>query len=128
MSPEIWHAALQRFVDALNRPRDAAALTAAVTDDVRIDRHAPGDAAPVAESFTGLAEGARWVARTPAVATFSLAGPAAPGGDDHTCTVAYAIDAGEFHNGGVWRARLADDGRIAFLSHHPFALRVRSDP
>lgn len=124
MTADPWGAAFQRFVDALNRPRDAAVLSAAVAADVRIDRHGPGErgVAPVAETFTGIAEVARWLARTPPVATFALAGaPWHEAGD--TWGVAYAIRAGEFHNGGIWLARLAADGRIAYLSHHPFALR-----
>lgn len=126
MSAEAWGAAFQRFVDALNRPRDGAALSAAVADHIRIDRHAPGErgVAPVVETFTGVAEVARWLARTPAATSFALAGTAWPAGDG-TCGIEYAIEAGEFHNGGLWIARLADDGRIALLSHHPFALRDR---
>jgi hypothetical protein len=124
------HAAFQRLSDALNRPREAALLRAAVTDDVRIDRHAPGDgAAPVAESFTGIAEVERWFSRTPPGVQFGLAGTAAldagePGGAaGERWTIEYTIAAGEFHNGGIWLARLAGDGRIAQLSHHPFPLR-----
>lgn len=124
MSADAAGAAFQRFVDALNRPRDAAVLHAAVAAGVRIDRHGPGarGVAPVAETFTGIAEVARWLARTPPVATFALAGAACAEAGD-TWLVEYAIRAGEFHNGGIWLARLAADGRIAFLSHHPFALR-----
>ena len=127
-----WSAAFQRFADALNHPRDAAVLSAAVADDVRIERHGPGErgTAPVAETFTGIAEAARWVARTPPATVFSLAGTAAPdasSGDD-AWMIEYAIAAGEFHNGGLWVARLAGDGRIALLSHHPFALRADRQP
>lgn len=118
---EHLRAAYQRFVDALNHARDEAVLRRAVTDDVRIDRHAPapeGEAGPVAETFEGFAAAAKWVLRTPAVVTFALAGePRADG------AIAYALEAEDFKNGGVWRARLADDGRIAFLAHQPFALR-----
>jgi hypothetical protein len=123
MSAEAWGAAFQRFVDALNRPRDDGALRAAVTEDVRIDRHAPGerDATPVVETFTGIAEVARWFARTPAQVSFALAGAAWPD-SGAAWGIPYAIHAGEFHNGGIWIARLAHDGRIAYLSHHPFAL------
>jgi len=121
---ETWTAAFQRFADALNQARDAAVLAAAVSDDVRITRHKPGErgAAPAAESFAGLTEVARWFARTPASARFTLAGAPWPDADG-AWGVEYAIDAGDFHNGGVWIARLAGDGRIAALSHHPFALR-----
>jgi hypothetical protein len=123
VTAEPWIAAFQRFVDALNRSREPAVLGAAVVDDVRIERHAPGarGAEPIVETFAGVAEVARWLARTPPVVSFALAG--APWPDDgERWGTEYAIHAGEFHNGGVWLARLAGDGRIAFLSHHPFAL------
>jgi hypothetical protein len=124
---DVAGAAFQRLADALNRARDPALLRAAVADDVRIERHAPGerDTAPVVESFAGVAEVERWFARMPGGVRFSLAGaawPAAGGG----WGVEYAYDAGEFHHGGIWIARLAGDGRIAVLSHHPFALRDAS--
>ncbi len=117
-------AAFQRFVLALNHSRDDQVLRAAVADDIRIDRHGPGDrgVAPVVESFTGTAEVARWLARTPVVVTFALASAAQPEPGD-SWAIEYAIHAGEFHNGGIWVARLAGDGRLAYLSHHPFALR-----
>jgi hypothetical protein len=127
VTADAWGAAFQRFVDALNCPRDVAVLCAAVADDVRIERHAPGErgAAPVAEIFTGVAEVARWLARTPAVARFSLAAGAAPdAGEAGVWIIEYAMDAGDFHNGGIWCARLSGDGRIGFLSHHPFPLRA----
>jgi hypothetical protein len=153
---ELWHrprvdepaarAGFQRFADALNRPRDPAVLRAAVTDAVQIDRHPPGEigAAPIMESFTGIAEVEHWFSRTPAVVRFSLAGAAVPdpdpdgdgaggdgdggGGDGDSARwrIAYAYDAGDFHHGGIWVARLACDGRIAALSHHPYALREPS--
>jgi len=117
---------MQRFVDALNRPRDAEVLRAAVTDDVRIDRHGPGERgiAPVAETFVGITEVAGWLARMPPVITFARAGTVWPdGGDAWGSAYDYATHDGAFRHGGIWVARLAEDGRIAFLSHHPFALR-----
>ncbi|HET7502424.1 MAG TPA: nuclear transport factor 2 family protein [Kofleriaceae bacterium] len=128
MSAEIVRAAFERFARALNHARDVAVLSAAVADEVRIERHGPGErgVAPVVETFDGVAAVARWFARTPPVAKFSVAGAPAlePGADGAAAwVIEYAIDAGEFHNGGIWVARLAADGRIAFLSHHPFALR-----
>jgi len=120
-----WSAVFQRFADALNPPRDGAALRAAVVDDVRVDRHGPGarGLGPIVEIFRGAARVAGWIARTPAVVRFALAG--APWVDcDGAGCIEYAVRAGEFHNGGLWVARLAPDGRLAFLSHHPFALRA----
>jgi hypothetical protein len=126
---ELARAAFQRLVDALNQSRDEAMLRAAVTDDVHVDRYRPGDpgTAALAEAFAGVAEVVRWFARTPPVVTFALAG--APALDaDGSWRVHYALSAGEFHNGGIWLARLAADGRIATLAHHPFALRDDAAP
>lgn len=123
VTAEISQAAFARFIAALHHPRDAAVVNAAVTEDARLDRHvagARGAITAIAESFTGHVDVARWLARTPPAIRFSLAGAAAP--DGASWIIEYAIDADEFHNGGVWRARLAADGRIEFLSHHPFAL------
>lgn len=132
MSLDDARAAFHRLVAALDRPRDPALLRAAVTDDIALDRHAPGErgVAPIAESFAGIAAVEAWFARTPGGVAFSLAGDAAaaPAGSgaaagDDRWTIEYAYDAGDFHHGGIWIARLASDGRIAHLSHHPFALR-----
>jgi hypothetical protein len=122
-------AVLQRFADALNHAREPARLRAAVTDDVRIDRHAPGDraAAPIAESFAGVVEVERWFARMPGGVRFALAG-AAWAESDGGWGVEYAYDAGDFHHGGIWLAWLAGDGRIARLAHHPFVLRDAPAP
>ncbi|HEY0192583.1 MAG TPA: hypothetical protein VGC42_15800 [Kofleriaceae bacterium] len=123
MTTELARAAFQRFVAALNRARDPAALHAAVTDDAVVERCAPGTrAAPgaVLQTFAGLGAVAPWVELTPAAVTFALAGEPHPDGD--RWQIEYALSAGEFHNGGIWRARLAADGRIAELRHQPFAL------
>jgi hypothetical protein len=136
LAADVWHRqrvtdsvaqAFQRFADALNDPRDPARLRAAVTDDIVIDRHRPGerDTQPVLESFAGIAAVEQWLARTPPVVRFSLAGAAWPAADGDAADrwgIAYAYDAGDFHHGGIWLARLAGDGRIAALSHQPYAL------
>lgn len=116
-------AAFGRLADALNRPRDPALLRAAVIDEVRIDRHAPGAraSAALAESLAGIAEVAQWFARMPDGVRFALAG-AAWAEPDAAWGIEYAYDSGAFHHGGIWIARLADDGRVAVLSHRPFAL------
>jgi hypothetical protein len=121
---ELWAAAFQRFVDALNQPRDAARLRLALVDDIRVDRHAPGErgVGPIAEIFRGIERVASWLGRTPATIEFTLA--VAPWLDaDGAVCAHYAIHAGEFDNGGLWVARLGPDHRFTFLSHHPFALR-----
>ena len=123
MTAELAQAAFQRFVIALNRSRDPAALRAAVSDDVAIDRHGPGvrdTPGPVVQSFAGFDAVERWVHLTPPVVVFALAG--APDADGDHWKIEYALSAGEFHNGGIWRGRLAGDGRLASLQHQPFAL------
>lgn len=124
MTADAWTAAFARLADALNHARDPARLAAAVSDDVHVDRFQPGDraTAALAESFAGRAAVARWFARTPASSRFTPVGVAEPAADG-AWTIGYAIDDGEFHNGGVWVARAAADGRIGYLAHHPFALR-----
>jgi hypothetical protein len=124
-------AAFERFRDALSAARDPARLRAAVVDEIRIDRHVPGPrgSAPLAETFAGIAEVERWFARSPAAVQFSLAGSArvdegdVAEGAPARWSIEYAYDAADFHNGGIWTSRFAGDGRIASLSHHPFALR-----
>lgn len=127
-------AAFERLVAALNQPRDRSRLRAALVDDVELVRHAPGErgVAPVAEVFTGIAAVERWFARTPAAVQFALAGAPSrePASHDDASAwrIEYTYTAAEFHHGGLWVARLACDGRIAHLSHHPFALRAPSAP
>jgi hypothetical protein len=125
VSAALAHQAFARFVVALNRARDPAALRAAVTGDIELQRHAPGgrDApGPVVEAFAGFAEVERWLRRMPPVITFSLAGAPQPAGGQWKIEYAYEIQNATFRNGGVWAAALADDGRITWLAHRPFAL------
>ena len=125
MSSELAHAAFARFAEALNRARDPQALHAAVTDDIELQRHAPGsrDApGPMVEAFAGFAEVERWLHRMPPVITFSLAGAAEPTCAQWKIEYAYETHAADFRNGGLWVAALAGDGRITWLAHRPFAL------
>jgi hypothetical protein len=123
VTAEPWSAAFQRFVDALNQPTDRAALGLAEAEDVRIDRHAPGarGVGPIVEIFRGVDRVASWLHRTPPEIQFERVGAPWLDRDGAGCTE-YAIHAGEFHNGGLWVGRLGPDGRLVFLSHHPFAL------
>ncbi|MBC7977938.1 MAG: hypothetical protein H7138_23400, partial [Myxococcales bacterium] len=74
MSVETVRAAFERFIAALHDSRNAEALCAAVTSDIQIERYTPGARGAitsVAESFDGMAEVARWLARTPPVVRFA---------------------------------------------------------
>lgn len=122
-------ASFARWVAALNAPRDRALLEAAVTPDVRIERHDPiprgAVVPPPVEVITGLEGAARWLARLLRVTTFALAGEVQRGDEDgEVWTVEYTLVVPEldFTNGGRWVARLAADGRLAQLGHRPFAL------
>ena len=125
MTADPARAAFARLVDALNAPRDEALQAAAFAADIDIERYQPGPRgeAALAQRLRGAAEVARWFARTPPISQFRLAGEPAREPDGRWL-IEYAISAGDFHNGGVWCARLADDGRIVALAHHPFALRA----
>ena len=119
-------ASFDAWIAALNRPRDRALLAAAVTDDVRVERHDPiaRDAAvpPPVEIFDGVERVAGWLARLLRATTFTRAGAARADGDAWTVEYSLHVPELDFTNGGVWVARLAADGRLAFLSHRPFAL------
>jgi hypothetical protein len=125
VTAEISTAAFTRLAEALNHARDRAYQVPVFTDDVRVVRYQPGERATAvaAQAFAGRDEVARWFARTPPIARFGLAGAPWPE-PDGAWGVAYTMDADDFHNGGIWIARLAADGRIAALAHHPFALRA----
>lgn len=114
------------WLAALNAPRTHGLLAVAVTDDVRIERHAwvPRDAPPRApvEVFVGLEAVATWLYRLPPRVTFTLV--AAPVAVDGRWKVEYALDVADFHGGGHWLADFAADGRLAYLSHRPFPLAV----
>jgi len=125
--------AFQRSPMRSNRPRDPALLRAAVIDEVRIERHATGrarcagrrGAAPVVESFAGVAESS---AGSPDAAGRAVRAGGGGAARRRRLVVEYAIEVGEFHNGGTWLARLAGDGRHRFLSHRPLALREAAGP
>ncbi|HVV85394.1 MAG TPA: hypothetical protein VHE35_20185 [Kofleriaceae bacterium] len=119
-------ASFAAWIAALNRPRDRAALEAAVAPDARIERHDALDrGAPPpspAEIFDGIDAIERWMHRLVRPVTFSLVGAPAAGPDDGSWTAEYALAVETFTGGGLWIARLAADGRLAYLSHRPFPL------
>lgn len=114
-----WQAMFQRWVDAVNAPRDRELLVAALADDAVVERHRPGEVDDVVERFTGVDAIHKWLARTAARSVFALAGEVAVEGEQ--ARVEYAIVLDDFKNGGIWIAR-ARDGKLAHLSHKPFAL------
>ncbi len=130
MSAELASVAFQRFAEALNHSRSSRKLRAAVADDVELERHDPGPRdsdtpGTLAETFAGIDAVERWIHRMPPVITFSLASPVGPAPDSmDTWRVRYdyVINNADFRNSGWWLARLARDGKIAWLAHRPFVL------
>lgn len=109
-----------RWLAALHRGDARAALA----DDVRIERFDPvkrGTAAlkPV-EVFEGIEAAKRWLERTPATITFTLAGEPIVEGDRIIIDYIYSFE--DFSNGGTWILRVAND-KIASLAHRPYELR-----
>lgn len=122
--------ALERWLAALHGRGERSSIEAALTPEACIERHAPapratlGQATEPAERIEGHEAIARWLARTPVEATFTLAEP--PRQEADWVVVAYAISAGDFHNGGLWRVRLEGE-RIAHLAHYPSAISVEQE-
>lgn len=117
-----------RLVATLNAPSPEG-ITATFGDGASIDRHAGGtaeEAGKLLETFTGHEQIARWLALLPpGKFSFALRGeaPLQPGDDPELPRIAYAIYGPDsFENTGTWMARLDESGRIAWLSHRPFAL------
>ncbi|MGN6105264.1 MAG: hypothetical protein ACTHU0_09190 [Kofleriaceae bacterium] len=121
-----WLATFERWLAAVHAPADRDALAAAVTDDVVLERHAPGtrdQPGAVVQTLRGPGELAHWFEHTPPGVAFSLVGePRAVAGAPAAAAVEYALAVDDFRNGGIWIARRAPDGRLAWLAHQPFAL------
>lgn len=120
------NASFAAWVAALNQPHDRALLAAAVDPQARIERHGPldrGEPPPTpVEVIVGVTAIAAWLERLRRPTIFALAGVPRADGDDWTVEYELRVEELDFTNGGVWVARLADDGRIAVLSHRPFPL------
>ena len=110
-------AALLRWLAALNRPDVVALIGAAVGEEIDIWRHGNyGQRGEIVERFSGLQEVIGWFARCPTGVDFQLAeGPIAA--SDGAWQAHYKLHMTDFEGGGVWRFRLAPDGRIAWLEH-----------
>ena len=117
-----------RLVALLNAP-SREGIAAIFREDAVIDRHGGGTAevaGPLLETFEGHEPIERWLLLLPpAKFSFALKGeaPLQPGDDPALPRTAYSIFGPEgFENTGFWVAKLAEDGRIGWLSHRPFAL------
>ncbi|MGM0578812.1 MAG: nuclear transport factor 2 family protein [Myxococcota bacterium] len=115
-------AALDRWVNALNRPGDPEATAEAVADDVVLERYGTGPwAGQQVERLEGAAAVAGWLARSPEGVRFEVEppDPRAAVEEPGVVEVRYRVILEDFVNHGTWRLRLADDGRIAWLEHVP---------
>lgn len=117
--------ALQRWLAALNNPKEGARVAAAVNADITIWRHGNyAQRGEIVERFAGLEQARGWVARCPLDVAFALDG-------QPTVTEAgagqarYVVLAEGFRGGGLWRFRLGADGRIDWLEHIPDELDPR---
>lgn len=116
------NASFARWLAALAAPHDQALVVAAVTDGARVERHGAmergAEPGPPAEVIEGVDAVGRWLRMLPPRVTWSVVGDAVADGD--AWRIEYALEVNGFENGGVWIARFADDGRLAYLSHRPF--------
>lgn len=111
---------LDTWIEALNRPGDAAAIHAAVEPLAVVERFGFGpQRGQCVEHLRGADAIAAWAALTNPVCRFARDGDARIEADGVTATVRYAITADDFRGGGVWRFRLGRRGRLAWLRHEP---------
>lgn len=120
--------AIENWVTALNTrgAQTRARVDAAVHPDIRVVRYGFGvNQGRVVEEIHGAAGVTEWFGLTPDVIEFEVEGavadePAGSGQEDAAVAcVGYRVVAGDFVNGGTWRFRLHEDGRIIWLEHRP---------
>jgi hypothetical protein len=109
----------QRLVDALNARGEPATAEAAISPGVRLERFGFGPRqGQLVQIIEGIGPVTAWLQLTPDGTSFALA--EAPLVDDEgVATVRYRLTHEDFVNGGEWRWKLADDGRITWLQHLP---------
>lgn len=120
-------AAVERWADALNRPKALEHMRAAVMPDARIEHYGVWDRrGELVEVFEGHAEIEVWLSRTPGGIEFSVVSeaspvPGSPAGE-FQARYQYEILGSGFTHGGMWRFRVSDDGRLVHLAHLPDAM------
>ena len=120
----LWVVAAARWVDAVNAPRGVNRLAEACVATMVVERMGVFNKQnTLAEMFRGTAEVSRWLNRLPDGIYFELAGGPEPapkaGADVRSVRYLYRIPELQFTHGGEWLMRLGDDGRLAWLRHHP---------
>jgi hypothetical protein len=120
--------AIENWVTALNTrgSQMLVCVEAAVHPDVRVVRYGFGaNQGRVVEEIHGVTGVAEWFGLTPDVIEFELAGPVDSLNEENGVEdavvrgVRYQVLAGDFVNGGSWRFRVHEDGRIIWLEHRP---------
>ncbi|NOY27611.1 MAG: hypothetical protein GXP62_17235 [Oligoflexia bacterium] len=92
-------------------------MQAAFAPDARVERHGwDASRGHVMESFTGHTQIAAWCARSPRNVQFDLC--STPVRQGETIAARYSVRVGDYENHGMWRAKLAEDGRLSWL-HQP---------
>jgi len=111
--------AFARWVDALNRPGDPLAVARALADDAVIERHGFGATrGQLVQTIAGIAAATAWVALLRPALRFSC--DPARAGEAGAFVARYRVTGpDDFVGGGEWAARLAADGKIAWLRHVP---------
>lgn len=113
--------AIENWVTALNTrgAETRARIEAAAHPDIEVERFGFGvNKGRVVETIRGLDGVFAWFATTPDIIEFELDGTVSVDASEIS-VVGYKVIAGDFENGGTWRFRLHQDGRIAWLEHQP---------
>jgi len=115
-------AALQRWVDSLNTFGEPAVVDAAVAPDVVIHRYGfATQKGQLVEHIVGRDDAGKWCSLSPRSAVFDLPEPVrvVDTDDGPMGVAAFRVKVPDLTNNGRWEFRLADDGRLAWLAHHP---------
>lgn len=119
--------AIERWIAALNTSLDGALTPLAFTEDAVIERcGVKANRDKVLDTHSGHIEIAAWVARVPEGTVFTRTSDvAAETGDagETLWTARYRITVEDFEGGGLWRVRLAEDGRLSWINHQPDDLK-----
>lgn len=113
--------AIENWVAALNQrgAEGRARLALAAVPGIEVVRFGFGaNQGRAVETIHGYEAVAAWFDTTPDIIDFELDGSVTVD-ESGLAEVGYKVIAGDFENGGTWRFRLHEDGRIATLEHRP---------
>lgn len=113
--------ALKAWIRALSEP-SVEAVERACAEGIAVHRYTIfEDRGSLAEVISGHEAVLAWLKRSPEGITWSIE-------SDDGKTARYALEVGDFNNGGVWHYKLDEDGKLLELHHHADAISQEPPP